>query len=108
MKKLIIPAVAIALAFGTSAFKATTTTSNFFKYIGPSARTSAQVQDLNNYAALDVNPCIDNGNVCGVTLTTAKTIGQAPASSEFNVQKANLWSSQQSHTAANAAIGMEE
>ncbi|MCC8407731.1 DUF6520 family protein [Mucilaginibacter sp. UR6-1] len=107
MKKLIIPVIAIILAFGSSAFTAKKSTSNFFKYIGPAARTSGDVQSITNYQAQTLDPCADVENVCGVTLPTAKTVGQNPASTEFNAEKSNLWTSQQNHSPADDAIGME-
>ncbi|SDP46231.1 hypothetical protein SAMN05428975_1315 [Mucilaginibacter sp. OK268] len=106
MRKLIIPVVAIIMAFGSSAFTAKKSTSNFFKYNG-ATRTQTDIQNINNYTARTDNPCEDVTNVCGVTLSTAKTVGQTPASSEFNAEKANLWLSQQNHSPADGAIDME-
>lgn len=107
MRKLIIPVIAILMAIGSSAFTAKKATSNFYKYVGPTARSSSDVQNINNYIATAVNPCSDAQNVCGITLTTPKTLGQTPATAEFNPEKSNLWLSQQQHSPADASIDME-
>jgi hypothetical protein len=105
MKKLIFPAIAIALAFGTSAFTAKRVNSNFYAYTGSTSR--ADIENINNYAATTTNPCGGAQDVCGVTLTTSRAVGQAPVLSEFNAQKSNLWSSQQAHSAADPSIDMK-
>ena len=107
MRKLIIPAAAIVIAFGSSAFTAKKSTSNFFLYQG-ATRTQADIQDINNYVASASDPCNDVTNVCGVTLSTAKNVGSTPATSEFNAEKASLWTSQQNHSPADGAIAMEQ
>ncbi|MBD1395144.1 DUF6520 family protein [Mucilaginibacter glaciei] len=106
MKKIIIPVIAIIMAIGSSAFTAKKTTSTFFRYQG-ATRTQTDIQNISNYVAQSGTPCSDVVNVCGVTLSTAKNIGSNPATSEFNAEKANLWLSQQNHSPADGAIGME-
>ncbi|GGH12095.1 DUF6520 family protein [Mucilaginibacter phyllosphaerae] len=106
MKKIIIPVIAIAMAFGTSAFTAKRATSTFFRYQG-ATRSQTDIQNISNYVAQASNPCNDVVNVCGVTLSTAKNIGSNPATSEFNAEKSNLWLSQQNHAPADGSISME-
>lgn len=109
MKKLIIPVIAILLAFGSSAFTAKKSTSNFFKYVGPAGRSISDVQSISNYVATAVNPCADLTDVCGVTLSTAKTIGQSPSSTDFTPSlQGKLWDSQRLHQPKDASISMED
>ena len=108
MKKLIIPVIALVMAFGSSAFKNKVATSNFYKYVGPVERTQTQITTIENYEALAADPCSDDVNVCGVTLSTARDEGQHPVSGEFSAQSSNLWDSQDQGSAANSAISMEE
>lgn len=108
MKKFIIPAAAMILAVSFSAFtSAKQTTSNFYEYQSSSALQS-DIQNINNYAATASDlDCSGTDKVCGVNLTTARTIGQTPASSEFNAEKSNLWSSEQNHAPADGNIEMK-
>jgi hypothetical protein len=106
MKKLIIPALAIAFAFASSAFTAKRGTSSFYLYT-QSTFTQSQVQDISNYVAAD-NSCSDGDNVCGVQLTTAHTDGTTPVASEFNAEKGNLWLSQENSTPEDSNISMQE
>ncbi|MVN91488.1 DUF6520 family protein [Mucilaginibacter aquatilis] len=105
MKKLVLPALAIALAFGTSAFTAKKVNSNFYAYTGSAAQ--ADIQNINNYVATATNPCSGAQDVCGVTLSTSRAVGQTPVASEFNAEKANLWASQQAHAPADPNIDMK-
>ncbi|MCQ6957628.1 DUF6520 family protein [Mucilaginibacter aquariorum] len=109
MKKLIIPVIAIIMAFGSSAFTTNKATSNFFKYVGPAARTISDVQSASNYQATAVNPCVELNDVCGITLPTARTIGLSPASSDFTpTVQGKLWSSQSNHQPFDGTISMED
>lgn len=108
MKKLIIPFVAILMALSFSAFtSAKRATSNFYVYTSGSLLQS-DIQNINNYVASSADPCSGSDNVCGVTLNTARNVGQTPVSTEFNAEKANLWSSQQNHAAQDGNIGMKQ
>ncbi|MFC0513119.1 DUF6520 family protein [Mucilaginibacter angelicae] len=106
MRKLFIPAAAIVMAIGSSAFTAKRTTSNFFLYQG-TTHSQTDIQNINNYVASATDPCNDVANVCGLTLSTAKNVGSTPTPAEFNAEKTNLWTSQQNHAPADAAIAME-
>jgi hypothetical protein len=107
MKKLIIPVMAIAMAFGTSAFTAKITTSSFYKYNGTTF-TQANIQNINNYTAdTSAGDCTDVQNVCGVELSTAKTVGQTPVPAEFSSESSALWASQQAHSPSDDAVLMK-
>lgn len=108
MKRIIIPAIAIMLAFAGSAFtSAKRSNSNLFVYTG-SSYAQTDIENINNYAASATDPCGGTStNVCSVTLATAKAVGQKPASTDFNAEKGNLWTSQQNHSAADGSIEMK-
>ena len=107
MKKLIIPMLAIALAFSSSAFIPKKSNSNFFRYNGVSY-TSTAIQTASNYAAFESeDECTATENICGVTLGTAKAIGNPPDGTQFNAEKTNLWNSQVAHAPQSAAVSME-
>lgn len=98
MKKLIIPALAIMLAVGSSAFTAKRTTSNFFEYQGPDY-SQTNIQTASNYKAVaSSDQCDDVTNVCGVILETPKTLGQSPDAGQFNAEAAALWASESGHS----------
>lgn len=106
MKKLIIPAIAIAFAFSASAFTVKNSTSNFYEYTSAS-HAQADIQNINNYVATASDPCSGLDNVCGVTLATAHALGSTPVASEFSAEKSNLWTSQQTNQPADSNIGMK-
>jgi hypothetical protein len=107
MKRKILGVLAIAIAVSASAFTTKKVNSNFFVYTS-SSTSQADIQNINNYQSLaGTDPCAGSTDVCGVTLTTSRAAGQTPVASEFNAEKANLWSSQQSHAAADGNIDMK-
>jgi len=108
MKKIIIPAAAVALALSFSAFtSAKKVTSNFFEYTSSSLTESAIKNRANYQAASSDAACTASQNVCGVVLATAKDIGTLPDATEFSSQTSDLWASQQAHSPANGDIEMK-
>lgn len=108
MKKIQLTLAVLAgtLAIGLSAFTSPKrVNSNFYIYTS-SSHLQADIQNINNYVSAS-NACSSGANVCGVTLTTAKPAGQTPVASEFNVEKPNLWTSQQDGSAADGNISMK-
>jgi hypothetical protein len=83
----------------------TRSTSNFYEYKS-SSLLQADIQNINNYEA-ESDGCSGSTNVCGVTLSTAHTIGSTPVASEFNAEKPNLWLSQENNTAEDGNISMK-
>jgi len=107
MKRKFLGILAIVIAVGTSAFTTKKANSNFYVYTG-SSTSQADIQNISNYQSLATDdPCSGATDVCGVTLSTSRPAGQTPVTSEFNAEKANLWSSQQSHSAADSNIEMK-
>lgn len=98
--------IAVTAFFAFSANKNETkkTVTYFFKYNGIST-LQADIQNSSNYSRID-DPCSVGANVCGVSLATNQPNGQPPLATEFNAVKADLWTSQQTHTAANSNIKM--
>jgi len=106
MKKLIIPAIAIVLAFSASAFTTKSGSSNFYAYVG-SDFTQANIQNINNYQASETTSCPGVDDVCGVTLATSKVDGSIPATTDFNSESTNLWLSEQANSAQDGHIAMQ-
>jgi hypothetical protein len=96
MKRIIIPAIAIVLAFAGSAFTtAKRSNSNLFVYAG-SSYSQTDIQTASNYVATSSDPCSGaTNNICAVNLPTAKPLGQHPAAADFSAEEGNLWRSQQ-------------
>ena len=105
MKRKVLGVLAIVIAVSASAFTTKKANSNFYLYTG--GTTQADVQNISNYSSIATDPCGGSTNVCGVTLSTSRPTGQQPVATEFNAEKANLWSSQQSHAAADGSIEMK-
>ncbi len=105
MKKLILPAFAIALAFGTSAFTAKKAAGVFYRYTS-SSLTEANIKNINNYERESAT-CNPGANVCGVLLDTDNGEESQPDEAEFTAQRNHLWTSQQNGLPANASIVMK-
>jgi hypothetical protein len=107
-KKIALALVVGAIAVGFSAFTSNkNVNSNFYVY-GLASTAQADIQNFNNYAASSIDPCGGTTtNVCGVTLATARPVGQKPLSSDFSVESGNLWTSQQNHHPADGSIEMK-
>lgn len=105
MKKLIIPIVAIVLAFSASAFTAKKTSTILYQYVG-SGTSQTNIQDINNYVRTEDAPCDEGSDVCGVVLND-NGVGNPPATADFNGEKTNLWLSQQNGSAQDGAIEMK-
>jgi hypothetical protein len=108
----VIPAFAIAmglvLAMATSAFKEVPKGNfdlTFYEYTG-SDFSQTNIQNINNYVK-STNTCSGTRNVCGVLLATDTGTGNPPNSTEFSAESSNLWTSQQTHTAADPNIVMK-
>lgn len=95
---------AIAMKAPVKAHKAQTT-STFYVYTS-SSLLQADIQNINNYEAAS-DACSGSSDVCGVTLTTAQSLGSTPVTSEFNTEKSNLWLSQENNTAEDGNISMK-
>lgn len=107
MKFKFLGILAIVIAISASAFTTKPTTSNFYVYTSGSV-AQADIQNINNYLASASDPCTaGDDNVCGVTLTTAHTVGTTPVPAEFNAEQTNLWTSQQNGKRADTHIGMK-
>lgn len=105
MKKLILPAFAIALALGTSAFTAQKTTGVFYRYTS-SSLLEADIKNIANYEQNSAS-CTPGINVCGVQLATDNGEESQPEEAEFAIERNNLWASQQNSSAANGNISMK-
>jgi hypothetical protein len=99
-----IPALAIALVFASSAFTNKKTTTAFYEYQS-SLHTSAAIQNIANYVRTG-SPCGASANVCGVTLTD-EGANSHPDQTEFDNIKATLWGSQQAHESLDPSISMK-
>ncbi|UOE52562.1 hypothetical protein MTO98_15910 [Mucilaginibacter sp. SMC90] len=106
MKRKLLGVLAIVIAVSASAFTTKKANSNFYVYTSAST-LQADIQNASNYQSSTLTPCSGATDVCGVTLTTSRPAGQTPVATEFNAEKANLWSSQQAHSPANASIDMK-
>ena|ERR1700761_942459 len=107
MKIKFLGICAIVIAISASAFTTKRATSNFYEYTGLTYNKS-DIQNINNYVASSSDPCNPaDANVCGVTLTTAKTDGDTPVPSEFDAEESNLWTSQQNSSPADVHITMK-
>lgn len=108
MKKiqLTLAVLAGALAIGLSAFTSPKSVNSHFYIYTSSSHLQADIQNINNYVSA-TDACPSGANVCGVTLATAKPAGQTPVASEFNAEKADLWTSQQSGSPADGNIEMK-
>ncbi|SEN01499.1 hypothetical protein SAMN05192574_102182 [Mucilaginibacter gossypiicola] len=105
MKNKVLGVLAIVIALSASAFTTKKANSNFYIYTGSTSQ--ADIQNISNYQSSTLAPCSGSSDVCGVTMTTSRPAGQTPVASEFNAEKANLWSSQQGHAAADGNIEMK-
>lgn len=107
MNKFLIPAIALAMVFSTSAFKSHKTAGVFYEYRS-SLTTQAAIQNPNNYIRSEENACEGSSDVCGVLLTTDTGANHTPNVTEFNAEKTNLWTSQQNSAPADGNIAMKD
>lgn len=105
-QKLALGLMVGVLAIGFSAFTTVKrANSNFYVYT-QTATDQLSIQTISNYVAATA-ACPSGSNVCGLTLPTAKPLGQTPVASEFSAESADLWTSQDSGTPADLSISMK-
>jgi hypothetical protein len=110
LKISMIAVLAIIMGIAASAFSLKNTGVNshadlFFYLYTSNSTAQADIQNISNYERDDLS-CDDGAHVCGVYLSTDKAAGQPPVTSEFNVVKPDLWSSEQAGSATIPEIEM--
>ncbi|GGH29839.1 hypothetical protein FAZ19_21775 [Sphingobacterium alkalisoli] len=90
------------MSFETSAVQ----TSYFYEYTSNSTNQS-DIEDINNYQRSEAS-CEPGEHVCGVNLPTNTGNGNAPAPTEFDAVKSQLWAAEQAGSTTNPQISMKE